>query len=1559
MRRVLIRGGQSAGLLVIFAGALASGVVMHANTPAVRRLVATVANSVTGNLFQGKIAVRDVQSLSIGKTGTVRIGEVVITDPENKPVIVAKNVEASIDLLGLTKPGPLVELAIARIGEADVTLDNGPDGSLAIARTFQKKNSAPAKAPAKPGATPAASPVVHLRSASIGKTRLHGNVVPPALDGEIGGLEGRFDLENDVAKVTLDRAHVRLDKPGAPNQRAPITGDAQGEFAIALATKRIDAKASLHGGCGDVPVTAEAEIHDNVLTAKLDIPEVEPARIATAFADVPLTKPVSLHAEAQGRLPSLTVDARARIGNADITAKAELDIGPSKAFKVDVDATHLDADAVGAGMTTDISAKAHAAGTVARGQDVTFAVTTTEGSVGPEKIPATKVEGHVTDKQVTAVLRTSEAGVEASGKVVLDVPKKVATFDLQARSYALQKLARAPGAASGAASARVQGKVDLDKKTINATADVSGENIAASGFASKRINAHGVMTGPLAAPVLDVGFAGVDVQMKAAGKAPLSYPSANGHAKVAFVPAPRVMDASINVAHPKGTGEGITASAEGIHVANGVVEAQGLRVTGLGEPLELDARVGADTWSIRAKSPRVDLHRAAGITGIKELELLPEGTNASVDVDVRQGPAGADGHFDIVVRSDKGFGAGPITAEAHGKIEGGKPDLREGVPRANLRTVKVSATAKFNAEGFGNVEVTSAELDIPGRLDAKSLKRATGVIELRGAVDLSQGAALFAGESVERVAGIASFEARVERGDRDGLPAVRGTVRTDGLEVVFAEPRENAPSLKIVGVDLQAHAAWDGRTEDAELSLLAWDHHGLLGSAGTKSRVPIVAWATGASKLGREALEKLDIDVVAHVPARDLASLPSFFADLTKGTTNALDGQIGGTVSVGGTLGHPRAVVSANVHDLHAKTHEQHDFEPLDGALEGRWDGEQAVMTFAVDEQQRHRGRRKKSTPGRLRGLAIISDVRMRDLLHGRALTELPWRASGELEVENLKLAALPQSNLTGVLSGRARIKDLNGDANFEVKGHIDDFGSGGAKVQSVDIAAGGRDASLYVHGSIVDKTAGDPSQVTLQLASSSLRMKGLEFGWDAAKATRLDYIVQSGRLGLIGPLVKSVASELDGRVDGTGSITLEGSTQAFEGGLAVHDATLYANAIGEEITGLKATARFDRSGTFRIDDASGKLASGEFRASASGQMKGFQFMSADATIVATKGVPISAEGATFAEATGEVKIGAKVSDDRKSLNVTVELPRADIQLPDRDTQMLQPLDPDPTISVGVSRKDKDGKFVFDTTAVRASRGGAQKTKTNEKDGMTTRMGVTLGDEVRLAGRGLDITLGGRTIVDLAEEVKVTGQIDLRGGSAIVQGRRFHVDRGTISFFDGADPADPMVVAAAYWDSPDRTRVWVEFAGPLKSGKLTLRSEPAYSKSEILSVLIFGRPDPNMAAPGAQKSSGAGNAAMGGGLIAGDLNRLLAGLDENLDVETDTMSGNRARAKVGRSFFDRRLKVQVGYAPGQTYLVPDTRFLFLTWLFVPKWSLLVTQGDKGTSILDVLFQHRY
>jgi translocation and assembly module TamB len=1548
------RLATTAVALATFAGASVAAVSLHAGTPAFRRTAAKIANDAVAELFAGKLVIRDVEVLSLGRRGRVRARSVEVIDPDGRTVIAAKNVEAAIDVSALLSSlskgsGAEVDVSETRIGDAEVVLDLDAEGKLLIAKAFElRPKDAATETTAATKTDASRPPRVRIGETAIGHAHVHGNPGSP-IDGEASEVRARFELQHATSRVFVDDGAVTLRTPAAPNQRAPLVGAVHGTLEVTR--RRLRGEAELRGSYGSVPVAAHARIDGDDVDATVDVARTTPEALATAWSDLPFQAPLAVHAHGHGTLPVVDLEARAALGDASVmTATGTIDVTKEHPFTLDVDASHVDARALGGGITTDLGGKAHAEGTFAASglPTGTFHVTKLAGTVADQPLPESVVDGRLESGVVTATIAAREPGLDASGKVGFDLATHVGTFDVRARSNALRAVTRIPTPLDGSASVRAQGSIDASTKTIHGTVDASAESLAQGAFSATQVEAHGVLGGALSAPLLDVTFASGDVRLQAEEKKPLVYPKASGRATLAFAPRPQVLNASVELG-----GHGVAASARSVSVENGKVEASGLKITGMGEPLELDVSGEGSSWSIRAKSDRLDLHRAARVTGISELELLPPGTRASVDIDVQPGPGGPRGHVDVVVRGEDA-GAGDLVAEAHATIDRGR----------------LVGTAKVAKDGFGQLEIANAELVLPARMDARSLAETTGSLELRGAVDLGQGAALFAGERVERVSGIASFEARIDRGDPKALPAVRGTVRTTGLEVVLGADgagQGQASSITVGGVDLLTHLAWDGRTDDAEVAVISWDEHGLLGTAAAKARVPLDSWIRGA-KIDRSALALLDVGVAADVPKRDLAELPSFLRLL--GLRGAVEGQL----RVAGTVGHPEIVVSARADGLapvRPLDRSSSALEPVDGTLEARWNGSHAAVTFALDERPKERspgrGRErdrgdasshKTREPGYVHGL-VLGELDAKDLLRGGGRPAIPWKASAEVEVHDVTLAALPiPGRMTGVVSGRARLSDLNSAPSFEGKLHVDGFGANGAEVDGVDVTLGGRDASLFAQVSASDPATS--GKATFQIASQALRVQGVDPSWDSRAATRIEYSVQNGRLALAAPIFRRTLSELDGVVNGAGSVTLQGDSQVFEGGLAVQDGSVYVNSVGEEITSLGAIAQFDRSGAWKIDKASGKTGTGEFVATASGRLQGLHFVDAQARIVASKGgIPISSEAATFASAVGEVTISAKSSDDGSRLVATVDIPRATFSLPDRSPQKLEPLTADPTVAIGVRRKNGE----LDTSAVRRSRrsGRAAGASDASQTAVSTRITVTLGKNVRLEGRGMDVSLSGQTLVDIAQELKVTGRIDLRSGSIEVHGRRFTVDRGTVSFLEGQDPANPTVIAAAYWDSPDNTKVWVEFAGPIKTGKLTLRSEPPLSKNEILSVLLFGQPDPNMAASGAtdDKSGDGGATAIGTGLVADDLNRVLSDIDENLDVETDTLEGNRARTKLGRSFFDRRLKVQIGYAPGQSYREPDTKYLFLNWQFIPKWSLVTTLGDRGTSILDVLFQHRY
>jgi translocation and assembly module TamB len=213
--------------------------------------------------------------------------------------------------------------------------------------------------------------------------------------------------------------------------------------------------------------------------------------------------------------------------------------------------------------------------------------------------------------------------------------------------------------------------------------------------------------------------------------------------------------------------------------------------------------------------------------------------------------------------------------------------------------------------------------------------------------------------------------------------------------------------------------------------------------------------------------------------------------------------------------------------------------------------------------------------------------------------------------------------------------------------------------------------------------------------------------------------------------------------------------------------------------------------------------------------------------------------------------------------------------------------------------------------------------------------------------------------------VRVSGQIRLQRGSIDVQGKPFEIEKGTVTFVED-DPSNPQVFLTAGWSAPDGTRVYADFVGPLKTGKVTLRSEPARPQNEILALILFGTTDEQNSSSSSQQTSSM--AAAAGGVATQPLNQALGGVNHALDklglaggisTKVDTSTPNpRPEVEVQIA---RDISLQVAWVlgaipPGTN---PDTTLVTLDWRFLRKWALETTVGDQGTSIVDVVWQHRY
>ena len=1554
---VLRRSAEVIGIGAVFCGALAGSVVVAARSAPTRRVATKIANDTLGSLFLGRFEVGDVEDLSLGPWGHVHVAKVEIRDPEGRRVLVAKGVDARIHLGRLVSSllsgtTPEISLEEARIGDVEVVLDIDERGDTGIARAFAAR---PSKEP-KPATVKAPSSEdvrLFIPGAHIAHAWVHGNIVPPKLDADADDVEARVTITENRLAVELARAQVTARDPRGPGQVGDVHGFATGGLTVPLGGA---ASVAMHwdfeGDGAGIPIKAHVGLEADALDASVDIPLVSPDVVRRAFPALPISKPIELHATAHGKLPSLAIKAHGTVGGSTLDASGEIDLRGDQAFHVDADLGKVDGAAF-AGPASDISGHAHVDGVIARGAPKgTFTVTTKPGEVLAQRAPAVEAHGDFDARRVNAKVHASEAGVVVDGDVVLSIPDQTLTVDAVARSNDLHALARAPGVVRGAGTVHVTGTVDLARARVSAHAVADATNVSRAPASAGSVHADAVIEGPLAEPVIDVTASAKQIELQAADEAhaqktsqkpgetrePLTYPSATARARIVLSKVPRVLDAEVHVDAAENAAA-IDAKASEVTFGPGGVAVRGGHVTGLGAPIDVDMQVENGAISLRAKATDVDMHRLSAMTGIRELAFLPEGSRAALDVDVKTSPSRADGHIDVSIAGAKDGTA----AEVHATLAG--------------RHVTGSARAVVGSMGW--VEVRHADLDLPGGPTIANIERATGTLDLDGDVDLSQAHMLFADERIEKIGGHVAISARLERLDARTRPTVYATAQTRELAVTLNDG--GATSTNIRGIDGNVHVAYDGGTDETEVAVLVWDAKGAVASADAKSHVPLYGWVTGATPFDRDAVGALEVAGVVDVARREVSELPGVLA------RPELRGFVSMQATMAGSLAKPHVTLVARAETLseREKTRTQARYAPIDALLQARWDGNDVVASLTADEAESIRVRTKQHKTGHVRGL-FIAKAPVADLLAGRPLA---WNASGEVDVADLELAPLPLPlDMRGALTARVKLRDLMSEPLLEAYAHVDDLSLSGVRVLRGDLRVVAKNGS--VDGSIrINQEDGGNGRINV--VSSALGWHGLDLAWDDGKPTKADYTLDRVRLALARPFVRRSIPEIDGQIDGQGSATIDATSHVFEGGVALTGGRLYVNAIGEEVTDVRATAVFERDGAFRIKDATAKIGAGEIKASADGRMRGLRFESVDlVAVVPTKdGVPLSAEGATFASATGEVHVSAKMPPDRKALAVTVTVPRAKVTVPTRGTQTLQSTDPDETIAIGI--RDHDGQLVAAAQrpgAVKRSRAAAAAALAAaaeaglpppEKD-LAAHFAVSLGDDVQLEGRGVRVYLTGRTLVDIADEVAVTGQIALKqGGTIDVQGRRFVVDRGTVTFAASDEPSDPIVIAAAYWDAPDRTRVWVEFNGPLKTGKLTLRSEPPFSKSEILSILLFGRSDPNQARAGDARPSDTQAATdVGTGLASSGLNQALGDLDEDFDLEQDHTGANRSRTKVGYRL-RRNLKVSLGYASGFSQREPDTTYLFLDWQFVPKWSVIGTRGDRGTSIFDVLFQHRY
>ena len=240
-----------------------------------------------------------------------------------------------------------------------------------------------------------------------------------------------------------------------------------------------------------------------------------------------------------------------------------------------------------------------------------------------------------------------------------------------------------------------------------------------------------------------------------------------------------------------------------------------------------------------------------------------------------------------------------------------------------------------------------------------------------------------------------------------------------------------------------------------------------------------------------------------------------------------------------------------------------------------------------------------------------------------------------------------------------------------------------------------------------------------------------------------------------------------------------------------------------------------------------------------------------------------------------------------------------------------------------------------------------------------TRLDVILRDANITQGDILRTQIAGNPSIILEDgKTRMDGAITVKGGRVDIKGRRFEIEHGTVTF--GEDPANPDVILTASWEAPDGTIVYADFAGPLQTGKVNLRSNPPRSREEILALVVFGRVE-GMQPGGDQADTTTQAIGTAGGFATQGLNAALADIT-SLDIRTrvDTSSSTNPRPELEVQI-SQEVAVRIAHllgeiGPGQA---ADKTFATVDWAFRPEWSLETTVGDKASTTVDMIWEHLY
>jgi translocation and assembly module TamB len=1549
--------GAAVATGVTFVLAVVGGVALHLDLPVTRRVVSRAVNEVLSPIFQGRLTIESLGRLGLDGIDGTRVR---VVDSTGGAVLSAEGVHGRIATMTLVRallksPSAIeIDISDASIEQADLRFDTDEAGALHVATAFTPRPVPPSTPP-----SPSTPVRVVIKHARIRHAWVHGQPTwAPFVDAEVDDVDARIVIQS--GSVEIDVHSATLAARGLP-LGASGEGTVHGKVLVPSEHGRpVGIVGSFRGIVAGVEQTAHFTLDGNDISADLDLHDIAPEKVRAFVADYPLQDIVSAHIAAHGTLPRLDVDARAQFKRGGLVLMSgQALLSDSKSATIHAKVAAIDLKGLAPGLpSSNLGASVDA--TLAIDADATLTGETSidfeGGTVGdqilpPAKVHATFAHGTRIGSRADATIEAFDPGIHASSALHVYPQGKslVLEFEAKAEAPRLDAMRRLRLPTQGSAVASTHGTLALDTFALTADLDAQVKGLLQGPLEVKTAHATAHVSGTVFLPQIDArlhaealdlgGVRANEADATAKGLLGAEHvhatlhggdvPDIDAEADVRIAATTLLRDVKVGLTR---NAERLELQVDAVRIASDGVRADAISVLGLGGAVQGQFRMAPHVLEMQGEGHDIDLARAARIVGT---ERFWKSGRLSFAVDTKIKDKRAEGQLSVDLADASVGGVRGATGHAE----------------ATLANRHLSGQAHAQLGDLGTLDVKAANLTMGegGAASLRSWQRVFGSVELNAHLDLARVAATLPEDSLPfgNMSGLLDVNGMFRRlSIEHDTPYVEISAQTTNLVVnaksaktiaVGAEKLHSASAWRIEGIDLGLNGRVDGESGFAELAVRLMDAKGPLLALDAKSgALPYSLLFAGETRAKDLLLESVRFDAHVLVPKRELRALP---AVLRLGGT---DGELEADAEWHGTFADPSL-------DLRAKLGQAHSNEarlslPVDLELASHYAHGHADATLAANGKRGH-----------VMNAEAHFDGAAPDLLRGVA--GAPWEASLHGHVDEFPLGAvgfLEDRQVRGHLTGDVSLTGLHRDAKATVE-----LGATDMQIGEVTF----KDARVHgvLDGHALDLTArvdhGDGS------ADAHAHMGA---AWGASLVPHLDspaditFSSKQLRAQTLLPFAREALAELEGRIDANAHLAIPATGNARMEGKVVFDHGKFelTSALGE-FHDVSATLSLTPDGIARLENANASGVTGKVEAAATARLDGLSLASARATIQipSREPLPLTVEGTPLGSIDGSLEITEDATADRRGLNVSIIVPSLHVLLPESGSRSIQALGPLTAANIGVRRHGND----FDLVDLDAD----DTTKTRAPDAKRIEITTKLGNDVELRrGKDLKIGLEGEPIVSISDKVHVSGQIRLKkGGTLDVEGKTFEIEQGTVTFV-GDDSSNPQIVVTASWPAPDGTVIYADYIGPLKSGKITLRSEPQLPHSDIASLLLTGSTEGQSGAQGGggtQAQAGGQAVGVAGGAAAQPINHALDQMGLHaVSAKVDTSQAAAPKPEVEVQIardISVQLAVVVGTPPPGTN--PDLTWLTLNWRFLKMWSLATTVGSQGSSILDVVWQRRY